>query len=226
VPKRLVALAIVLFAVSTAGTWAQTDVTVPGDPVVRVDGSNDGDPDSGPPPAAETEIHAIDDVGQKYLNFLDLNSGFIVTPAFGPSVVTGLRLYTANDFEDRDPASYVLEGSTTGDAGPFTLISEGPLNLPSDRNPGGSFVPVFNQEISFSNTVAYISYRLTFPTLKDASAANSMQIGEVEFLGTAPTPTPTQPAVPVPALDSWALILLPFLLLGAVLVGRRNTASR
>ena len=31
--------------------------------------------------------------------------------------------------------------------------------------------------------MAYLSYRLTFPTLKDAGAANSMQIGEVELLG-------------------------------------------
>jgi len=218
------ALVVVLFAGSTSGAWAQSDVTVPGDPVVRVDGSDDGDGNAGPPPAAETEIHAIDDFGQKYLNFLDLNSGFIVTPAFGPSVVTGLRLYTANDAEARDPASYILEGSTTGDAGPFTLISEGLLNLPSDRNPGGNSVPVFNQEISFSNNVTYTSYRLTFPTLKDAAAANSMQIGEVEFLGTAPTPT--QAVAPVPTLDSWALILLPCLLLGAVLAGRRNMVSR
>jgi hypothetical protein len=40
----------------------------------------------------------------------------------------------------------------------------------------------------FDNTVPYISYRLTFPTLKgagpgiDPATANSMQIGEIELL--------------------------------------------
>jgi hypothetical protein len=41
----------------------------------------------------------------------------------------------------------------------------------------------------FENSAAYSSYRLTFPTLKDAAAANSMQIAEVELLGVVPEPS-------------------------------------
>jgi concanavalin A-like lectin/glucanase superfamily protein len=168
------------------GSPAQTDVTRPGDPIAIVNGFNDGDSDAGAPPAGEGVEHATDNAGQKYLNFLDLGSGLAVHPQVGLTVVTGLRLYTANDVEERDPASYVLEGSgVAGLGGPWTIISSGPLALPSGRNPGGatSLGPNF-QTVAFPNSTPYAAYRLTFPTLKNAAAANSMQIGEVEFLGT------------------------------------------
>jgi hypothetical protein len=171
---------------------AQIDVTAPGDAILRVDGVNDGDGDSGPPPAAEGVENAINNVGQKYLNFLDLGSGLIVTPVFnadaGGTLVTGLRLYTANDAPERDPASYVLEGALSG-AGPWTLISSGDLALPLGRNLGGNTaldpLTSFNQTLFFENTEGYLSYRLVFPTLRDAAATNSMQIAEVELLGVA-----------------------------------------
>ena len=162
------------------------DVTQPGDEIVRVDGQDDGDGSDGTPPSAETVENAINDVTQKYLNFLDLDSGFTVTPSVGPTVVTGLRLFTANDAIPRDPASYRLEGGNA--AGEFTLISEGDLDLPDARNAGGDIdvdLSLAFQEVLFDNAEAYSSYRLTFPTLKDAAAANSMQIAEVEFLGEA-----------------------------------------
>src|SRR6185503_7474092 len=121
-------------------------------------------------------------------NFLDLGSGFAVTPGFGPSVATGIRFYTANDAEERDPASYLLEGSTTGSGGPWTPIASDALSLPSGRNNLAGNTPIdplthFNQTLAFPNTIPYTSYRVTFPTLKNAAAANSMQIGEVELLG-------------------------------------------
>jgi len=171
------------------------DITRPGDPLIRVDGVNDGDPNGGDPPPGEVETHAIDDVGQKYLNFKDLGSGFAVTPSEQPwdVGVAGLRLYTANDQEPRDPASYELYGSN-GDlaTGPWTLISAGQLALPSGRNAGGNSVsipPTGNfaaamQEILFDFVSPHFEhYRVIFPTLKNAGAANSMQIGEVELLG-------------------------------------------
>ncbi len=173
---------------SGAAIVPQVKITAPGDIVGVVSGENDGDGNAGAPPAAEGVEHVIDGVGQKYLNFLDLGSGFTVTPAFGSSIVTGIRLYTANDAEVRDPASYVLEGATSPD-GPWTAISSGPLALPSGRNAGGSGAldpnTSFNQVVQFGNLTAYTSYRVTFPTLKDAAAANSMQIAEVELLGSS-----------------------------------------
>ena len=161
--------------------------------------------------------NAINDIGQKYLNFLDLSSGFAVTPSGNPNnePVIGLRLYTANDAEPRDPASYQLLGSNDGLDGPWTAISSGNLELPAGRNDGGNAVSIpptgnlaaFHQEVTFDNADPYAHYQLVFPTLKDAAAANSMQIAEVELL-----------AIPEPA--SLALLAIGSLLMFA---GRRRT---
>jgi hypothetical protein len=182
--QRLLACVAVVGAslIFPTSVRAQADVTTPGDPIELVNGVNDGDGDAGPPPMTEGVENAINNVQQKYLNFLDLGSGFTVTPALGSGVggtiVTGLRLYTANDAEERDPASYLLEGSTTGAAGPFATISQGALALPTGRNdlPGNPPIDLtFDfQELFFANTSAYTTYRLTFPTLRNAAAANSM----------------------------------------------------
>ncbi len=191
-----------LFAVTSANfAVAQSDITSPSDLIELVNGVNDGDGNSGPPPANEVVSHAIDNVTQKYLNFLDLGSGFSVTPSVGDTIVTGLRLFTANDAVERDPASYKLEGSNNGMD--FSLISEGALALPAERNLGGLIaidpLTQFNQELFFANTTAYSSYRVTFPTLKDAAAANSMQIAEVELLGVV-VPEPSSMALLVGAV--------------------------
>ena len=165
------------------------DVTSPADEIVRVDGTNDGDADGGDPPGAEMVENAINDQAQKYLNFKDLGSGFTVTPAGGLSVVSAIRLYTANDSPERDPGSYRLEG-VAGDE--FILISEGLLDMPDDRNGSGAEAldpdASFNQVVTFENSEPYGAYRLTFPALKDADTANSMQIAEVELLGVSYTP--------------------------------------
>lgn len=215
--KRSRILAAGIGCIASAGfVMAQSDVTVPGDLVEVVSGQNDGDANAGPPPAAENVENAINDIGQKYLNFLDLNSGLIVTPALnsagGGTILSALRLYTANDAAERDPASYVLEGASSA-AGPWTTISSGGLNLPLGRNPGGN-TPLppatsFNQLVEFDNSSGYLAYRLIFPTLRDAAAANSMQIAEIEFIG-----------VPVPEPSSLALLLLG----GCAALGRRNRA--
>jgi hypothetical protein len=190
-------IGLVLLALPRIASAQVGDVTAPGDPIILVNGLNDGDTSSGPPPAGEIVDHAIDNVRQKYLNFLDLGSGFIVTPSRGSTILTGLRLYTANDAVERDPASYLLEGSNTGTGGPWIPISSGPLFLPSGRNittaPFSGLTPIdaatdFQQTLEFINILSYASYRLTFPTLKDAPLANSMQIAEVEFLAPVPEP--------------------------------------
>ena len=163
------------------------DITQPGDTISLINGFNDGDNASGPPPAAEGVANVIDNTGNKYLNFLDVASGFQVTPSYGPSVVTGLRFWTANDAPERDPASFQLEGSLNGS--PFVLIANMALNLTTNRNATGQpLTGTAFQEVSFANAAAYDSYRLIFPTLRDAAKANSMQIAEVEFLA-VPEPT-------------------------------------
>lgn len=77
--------------------------------------------------------------------------------------------------------------------GPFTTIASGPLNLPLNRNLL-LFQPIdpgvhFHQTVGFPNSTAYTTYRVTFPTLRNAGAANSMQIAEVELLGSQPVIT-------------------------------------
>ena len=159
------------------------DLTQPFNAIQLVNGTNDGDTAAGAPPAAEGVERVIDNAGQKYLNFLDLDSGFIVTPLCS-TVVNALRFWPANDATERDPASYRLEGSTEGAAGPWTVISEGPLNLPLARNTGGATTALrggVQQLVRFNNSTPYTSYRVTFPTLRNAATANSMQIAEVDF---------------------------------------------
>lgn len=136
-------------------------------------------------PDAEGPENAIDRLlNTKYLNFGEERSGLIVTPSFGASVINGLQISTANDFDVRDPTSYELYGTneaiTTpnngiGDEQNWTLISTGALDLPVARNTEGPVVPI-------SSSTAYTSYRVIFPTVRDAGAANSMQISEIALL--------------------------------------------
>jgi hypothetical protein len=179
---------------ASAAIFTLDDVTTPGDPVTIVNGVNDGDTASGPPPAAEGVANAIDNTTNKYLNFLDLGSGFIVRPtaqtAGGtlPTIVEAIRLYAANDAPARDPASFYLEGAAT-ENGPWTMIAASNVTLGA-RNATGQ--PVTTENIrnlnfvtfSFPNTTPYFAYRVTFPTLSNSSSDGSMQIAEVELLGT------------------------------------------
>src|SRR5215204_3662747 len=87
---------------ASAALLTLDDVTLPGDPVVVVNGVDDAPPVAVNPPLAEGAANAIDNTVNKYLNFQDYGSGFIVTPSRGPSIVRAIRLYTANDAPERD----------------------------------------------------------------------------------------------------------------------------
>jgi hypothetical protein len=109
-------------------------------------------------------------------------------------------LTTANDAVDRDPASYELYGTndaiqsvdnSDGNGGEvWTLISSGPLSLPAARNDATTIVPI-------NASTAYSSYRIVFPTVKNATGANSMQIADVQLY-----------AVPEPASLAMACVAL------------------
>ncbi len=224
---KLLTYAVVFGAVIgfASAVHAQSDVTAPGDTIVPVD----LDGTVGSSPGAEPVANVINNQRIKYLNFgepagatSELNTGFIVTPTLGSgtggTIVSGLRLYSANDAPERDPASYTLEGSITGATGPWIPISSGALALPTGRNvttsPFSGTTPIdsstdFLQTISFVNAVPYTSYRLIFPTVRDSVAANSMQIAEVELLGIA---------IPEPSSVALACIGL----LGLVMAARRR----
>jgi len=142
------------------------DVTAPGAPLFASSANS---------PAAEIAPNTVDNTSAtKYLNFDKLNTGITVTT--GPSIVTGLSLTSANDAPERDPASYKLEGSNDGTT--FTVIAQG--SVPA-------FTARFQrQEVAFANNTVYSIYRVTFPTVANATTANSMQISEIELLGHRP----------------------------------------
>ncbi len=169
-----------------------TTVLSPSDTITAVGGTT---------PDAETVDHAIDQNTQKYLNFgTDGDTaapfvgpvGFIVTPIMGAdgsgTVVNAIRFYTANDAPERDPASYSLEGSNDGTN--FTAIASGFLALPDARNAAGLTLDPLTQalqEVRFANSIPYKSYRVLFQHVKNDATANSVQIAEVDLLGTAAT---------------------------------------
>jgi hypothetical protein len=182
------------------------DVFTAGDPIVLYQ------PNGGSSVGAESVDHAIDHLTSKYLNF-GANGGapfagpvgFVCTPSIGSTIVSLMRLTTANDAVERDPIDYVVEGSNDGGT-TWTPISSGSLALPAGRNATGlALDPVAQtvQEIRFSNGSGYTSYRWSIANVKNTTPANSMQIGEVELLGVL---TPTPPSItrnPVPAITNY-----------------------
>ncbi|HWQ90191.1 MAG TPA: immunoglobulin domain-containing protein [Clostridia bacterium] len=179
---------------------AAPDVTSPTDAIDIVAGST---------PNGEPVRNGINNnLAAKWLNF-DADGvapfvgpvGLVVSPNVGKTTLYALRLYTANDDDRRDPVDYLLEGSNDGVN--FTVISQGPLALPTERNNSGAveFSPWTsrNQELQFTNTVAYSTYRLSFNNVRNNTDSTCMQIGEIEFIGTVlPTP-PVFTRQPVPS---------------------------
>ena len=164
-------------AIDTTGkTYSWTDdafgdASQPGNPVLATSANS---------PVAETAPNAIDNnINTKYLNFDELNTGFRVQlPAATP--LNGLNFWSANDAPERDPTSYQLEGSNDGTN--FTVVASGAIP---------DFTARFQQQgVTFPQTAAFRFFRVTFPTVRDAAAANSMQIAEVEFVEPAENLTP------------------------------------
>ncbi len=160
------------------------DVTAPGDSVQGV--PNDGDW-----PDAETPDLAIDDdVNTKYLHFKgDFDpdagpTGIQVTPAVGPTLVTGLTFTSANDVPGRDPIAFELYGSKDSIDGPYTLIAAGDIV----DFAGATEWPRFTKTttpITFGNVTAYSHYQVLFTAIRGpvGGSVNSMQIAEIELLG-------------------------------------------
>jgi hypothetical protein len=182
------------------------DVTVPADPITGF-----GDTSGTQWGLNADPINAIDNFSTvKYQNGgsgLNAPAGFppfggpvgvVVTPAVGSTLVSGLRIYTADGNPERDPADFKLEGSSNGGA-TYTLLAAGPLSLPAARaDAGQAFDPTTQpmQEILFSNHGSFTTYRLTFNHVRDDNNANSLQVGEIELLGVSAPPSPVLTAVP------------------------------
>ena len=68
---------------------------------------------SGNSPGSEGVTNAIDNADTKYLNFDISNTGFTVF-LVGLTIVNGISK-SANDAPDRDPITYLLEGTYDGE---------------------------------------------------------------------------------------------------------------
>jgi len=114
--------------------------------------------------------------------------GFIATSP-SPSIIKGIRIYTANNYKEDDPASYKVEGSNDGIGWDF--ISEMDINISRYRNAKGITInstfeamdPTRNgKNIVFENEAVYTQYRVTIPTTKSSKASHA-HFAEIELPG-------------------------------------------
>ncbi len=155
--------------------------------------------------AGEGTEHVIDQVAQKWLSSGVQQAviqdgaagwpftgpvGYVVTPASGASVVTGMRFFVANDSSGRDPYDYTLEGSNDGST--WTRLTggslKGTLALPTGRNGTGSTaLDALNQnvtDVNFPNATGYKNFRVSITNNYNPLGNGLMQIGEIQLLGT------------------------------------------
>lgn len=135
-------------------------------------------------PSGESPDKAVDNnTGTKFLAFRNNNAGLILSPTNATLAFNRLSLYTANDASERDPASYVIYGSSTvltGTSGTnlpltgLTKLASGTITLPDNRSSGPTVV-------QFANTTAYASYIVAFPTVRSTSGNSITQISEVQL---------------------------------------------
>jgi hypothetical protein len=150
-------------AIEVDAVGAIVDASAPGDPITGTSTNS---------PPSQQPAKAIDNnVTTKYLNFDKLNTGLIITP-LGKGPVHALTLISAEDAPERDPSSFVLEGSNDGTN--YTRIASNAVPAFPARHSIQSF--------AVANTNVFNHYRLLFPTVANAGTANSMQIAEVELL--------------------------------------------
>jgi hypothetical protein len=173
----------------------------------------------------DQRVNAMSVPDSKYLNFGEERSGIIITNSDGPVQVKWMRLTTAGDAVGRDPASFELYGtndpitsqdnSNSNGTEVWTLLASGPLSLPGVFPDGGGDDArwTLGDLMAIDAPAAYSSYRLIFPTVKNAAAANSMQIGDIQLY-----------AVPEPS--SLALVVVAGGVAGFAARRRRNRSSQ
>ncbi len=136
--------------------------------------------------------NAIDqNLGTKYFNKAQdvdgslpgVNTGFVVTPAKGLTIVTAMQFAAGSDMPSRDPSRITIEGSNASDAAKpgasgFTLIYEGTTGLATDQDRNS-----WGRVIEFANTAAYSSYRVLVTEVAGGTP-DATQYSEVR-LGTA-----------------------------------------
>jgi hypothetical protein len=191
--NSLYTLASVAFLTGTASAATMTFTNVSGGQVVAGN-YNQGvvgtTPNVNNWPGAETPPNATDGTsGLKYLNFAKTDTGIVITPTAGSAslAMNGATFTTANDATERDPLTFSIWGSITPlSAGNFSMA--GLVQIVNGASTGLGTDPgrlTAGAAQSFTNNVAYASYVVTFPTVRNSGTANSMQIGDIAFVGTA-----------------------------------------
>lgn len=177
-PGELMQVADVAFYTSTDGSGSSVLST--SDAILAIHAAQDSSY-----PGGEAPGNIVDGSLSKYLNFGKTNSGFIVTPAMGSTIVDSFQITTANDSPERDPSTWALYGTndaiasgdnTEGTGESWVMIASGDITLPDERDTLGPLV-------TLSNSTAYTSYKMLFTGVKDEGAANSMQIAELQLYG-------------------------------------------
>jgi len=134
--------------------------------------------------SSETPNKVVDaNTDSKFLIYRNSNAGVILKPTNSSLVFNRLALSTANDASERDPASFILYGSSsnlTGSEGTnipissLTQIASGNVTMLDARKAGPTV-------IQFANSVAYTSYVVVFPTVRNPATATGSQISEIQL---------------------------------------------
>jgi len=95
------------------------------------------------------------------------------------SIVTEYTITSANDAPERDPKNWNLRGSNDGGS-TWTVI-----DTRTNETFSGRFL---KRSFTAANTTAYNIYRLDITSVYNPASANSVQLAEIEFIGTAPAP--------------------------------------
>ena len=104
------------------------------------------------------------------------------------SIVTEYTITSANDYNERDPNNWNILGSNDNGASWVTL----------DTRTGELFTSRFQKRsFQFTNSTGYNIYRLEITKVRGGTA-NSVQLAEIELIGTTPQP-PAKATGPSPA---------------------------
>jgi hypothetical protein len=104
--KKYIYAALALSMGLTVTSFAATELLTTGENVIAVGGKL---VNNSRYPANEYPGSVVDqDVNTKYLNYQPQSSGCVVVPQYGATILKSFQVSTANDKEERDPASYQI----------------------------------------------------------------------------------------------------------------------
>lgn len=116
-----------------------------------------------------------------------VDSGFIVTPRLGQTIVNGFQFAAAGDLPESDPLTITIEGSNAANSNQaggngFVLLYQGPTGLLSaDRGGWGLYG-------NFANTKPYRTYRVLITSTSGGSVSKGVQFGEFKLFGEPTSP--------------------------------------